>query len=386
MAYLFLFIVIVFLIGAHWLIYNFFVRSFSVDSRHGKNILRLIFFLLPIGFIFSSILARWRDVLLTKILYFIFSLWLGVLINFLLVIGAIWIITGVIEARGKKINRFIAGITVLVFVILFSGYGVVNAFFPTVKRITVSVNDLPVNWQGKTIVQISDLHLGEILGKTFLERVLNKVNNLHPEAIVITGDLFDGMDGNLDSFVKSLNDFKAPKGVYYVTGNHDIYVGAEEVLTTLKKTKINVLDNKISEIDGLQFIGISYPGYNPSKSEKNIMDDYDREKPAILLYHAPVDIFSDQVSNNISHKDIYLSPNTDFTAAKNLGIDLQLSGHTHNGQIFPFNLITKLIYNGYSYGLYQDGKFSLYTTSGTGVWGPTMRTGSRSEIVLITLE
>ena len=386
MVYIFLFIAIVFLIAAHWVVYNFFVVSFSLSTKRAKNILRLIFFLLPIGFIFSSFLVRWQEIFLTKALYFVFSLWLGVLINFLLVIGAAWLITGAAEALGRRINRSVVGLAVLIIVILYSGYGVFNALSPTVKRITVSLDGLPTSWQGKTIVQLSDLHLGEILGKNFLERVLNKVNNLNPEIVVITGDLFDGMDGNLDSFVKLLDGLKAPKGVYYVTGNHEIYLGVEDALAALGKTKINVLDDEIAEIDGLQFIGISYPGIDESKDGKNVIDSYNSEKPAILLYHAPVDIFSSQENDNNSHKDIYLSPNTDFTAAKELGIDLQLSGHTHGGQILPFNLITKLIYHGYDYGLYQDGDFTLYTTSGTGVWGPTMRTGSRSEIVLITLK
>lgn len=385
MAYIFLFIVIVFLIVAHWAVYNFFVRSFSINSRRTKKILRLIFFLLPIGFIFSSLLLNWREIWLTKTLYFIFSLWPAILINFLLFILAAWLITGVVEAIEKKTNHRLVGIAVLLITIIYSAFGIFNVFFPTIKRITVSIDDLPSSWQGKTIVQISDLHLGGVLGKNFLKRVLNEVNSLNPEAVVITGDLFDGMDGNFDSLIGPLDDFKAPKGVYYVTGNHEIYLGLEDALTALGKTKINILGNKIAEIDGLQVIGISYPGYNPSEDEKNIMDSYDQEKPAILLYHAPVDVFSDQVMNNISHKNIYLSPNTNFSVVKELGIDLQLSGHTHNGQIFPFNLITRLIYNGYSYGLYQDGDFNLYATSGVGVWGPTMRTGSRSEIVLITL-
>lgn len=386
MAYIFLFIAIVFLIAAHWLVYDFFVRSFSASSKRGKNIWRLLFFFLPIGFILSSILVRWQEILLTKILYFVFSLWLGVLINFLLAIGAAWLITGAAEALGKKINRSVVGVAVLLIVLLYSGYGVFNALSPAVKRITVSVGGLPKEWQGKTIVQISDLHLGEILGKNFLNRVLNRVNSLNPEMVVITGDLFDGMDGNLDAFVGILNGFNAPKGVYYVTGNHEIYLGMEDALTALKKTKINVLDNEIAEIDGLQIIGVSYPGLNPGEDEENIINSYNQEKPSILLYHAPVDIFSSQTNGNNSHKDIYLSPNTDFTAVKKLGIDLQLSGHTHGGQIFPFNLITKLIYHGHDYGLNRDGDFTLYTTSGTGVWGPTMRTGSRGEIVLITLK
>ncbi|MDD5294482.1 MAG: metallophosphoesterase, partial [Patescibacteria group bacterium] len=325
MIYIFLFAAIIFLIGGHWLVYNFFIQSFSVSRRRTKNILRLVFWFLPIGFIFFSFLVHWQEILLTKTLYFIFSLWLGVLINFLLVIGAAWLITGAGEAFGKKISPFATGIAVLALVLLFSGYGVFNALSPAVKRITVSLDNLPENWQGKTIVQISDLHLGEILGKNFLEQVVGKVNSLNPEMVVITGDLFDGMDGDLDSFVDPLNGFKAP--VYYVTGNHEIYLGTERVLSVLRKTKINVLDDKIAEIEGLQIIGVSYPELGQKKDLESVKSNYNPEEPSILLYHAPVDVFSSQANGNNSHKDIYLSPKTDFTGTKEFGIDLQLSGH-----------------------------------------------------------
>ncbi|MDD5071854.1 MAG: metallophosphoesterase [Patescibacteria group bacterium] len=384
--YAFLLTAVFFLIFSHWLVYDFFARNFSVGTGRGKNILRLVFFLLPAGFIFSSILVRWQEIFLIKALYFIFSLWLGVLVNFLLAIGAAWLIMGAMEALGKKTNRLVFGIAVLAVVFLYSGYGVFNALTPAIKKITVPINGLSAEWRGKTIAHLSDLHLGEILGNRFLKRVVEKTNSLNPDIIAITGDLFDGLDGNLNSFSGLLGALKAPKGVFYVIGNHEIYLGLEEALGALEETGIRVLDDEMAEIGGLQVIGVSYPGLSLDRFEKNIKNNYDPEKPAILLYHAPVDILSGQANGDNPRKDIYLSPYTDFSAAKNFGIDLQLSGHTHAGQIFPFNIITGLIYGGRDYGLHRDGDFTLYATSGAGAWGPTMRTGSRSEIVLITLE
>ncbi|MBU4332634.1 metallophosphoesterase, partial [Patescibacteria group bacterium] len=247
------------------------------------------------------------------------------------------------------------------------------------KNLTVSIRDLPEEWEGKTIVQLSDIHLGQIIGTRFMNRVNEKVDEINPEIVVITGDLFDGMNKSLDSFIKPLNNIKAKKGVYYVTGNHETYIGVKKALDTLEKTEINVLDDEVALVNGLQIIGVSYPGL-----EKDIANDknYNFNTPSLLLYHAPTDIRIKQ----IDHNNMYYSPKINFDYAKELGVDLQLSGHTHKGQIFPFNFITNYMYNGYDYGLHKEGYFSIYISSGTGFWGPAMRTGSRSEIVAITLK
>ena len=236
-----------------------------------------------------------------------------------------------------------------------------------VKRIKVEIKNLPEAWRGKTIVQISDVHLGNIYKSDFLAEVVKKTNALHPEAVMITGDLFDGMDGNLDPLVAPLNDLKTEKGIYFVTGNHETYLGVKESLRVLAKTDVKVLSDEVVDLDGLKIIGISYPESFVGDDEivkLKLLQPKFLGQPNILLYHAPVNIL----------------------AAKDLGVNLQLSGHTHLGQQFPFNFVTKIIYKGYDYGLHTLGDFSIYTTSGVGTWGIPMRLGTQSEIVAIELE
>ncbi|RLC36883.1 hypothetical protein DRH27_04560 [Candidatus Falkowbacteria bacterium] len=333
----------------------------------------------------SSVLVHFRQNLITKFLYVGSGLWFGLLINLLLAIGIFWLVLLILKIFKINTNIYWLGYLAIIGAVLYLGFGIYNVYTPRVNNIIVKIKDLPEEWQGKTIVQLSDVHLGIVLEKNFLNSVVSKTNNLKPEIIAITGDLFDGMDGNLEEFIGPLNNLKAEKGVYYVTGNHETYLSTTEVFNILDQTKINVLKDEIVNINGLQVIGISYPELNENKDTKKIIENnknFSLEEPSILLYHSPTGIFSE----NNSHNDIYFSLNRDFNTVQELGIDFQLSGHTHRGQIFPFNFITKLIYGQYDYGLHYINDFAIYTSSGVGVWGPTMRTGSRSEIVAITLE
>jgi hypothetical protein len=159
----------------------------------------------------------------------------------------------------------------------------------------------------------------------------------------------------------------------------------------MKKLKAIILDNQIVDINGISFIGVKYPGYTGE-------DDFSKEKlgaireatekrgPAILLFHTPTDIIANFKNHAQQQLTTYWQPDTTCTFNKDLGIDLQLSGHTHGGQFHPFVLLTKYIYGGRHYGLFEDGSFQLYVSSGTGTFGPPMRTGCPSEIVVFTLE
>lgn len=373
----------------HKIVYEFFIRVFGIEKRRIKIILFLILLYLSLSFIICAILVRWKENALTRFLYFCSGIWLGVIINLFLAVVAAFIITLIIRLFGKKANLKFLSIFVIIFVVSYSAFGVWNVFNPQIKNITVKIKDLPQRWKGKTIVQISDVHLGNILGENFLKQAVDKINSVKPEIVAITGDLVDGSAKNVPSYLNLLEEIKAGQGVYYITGNHEIYFGVNKFLSAIKKININTLEDKIADLNGLQVIGISYPKFTEAKNIKNIIQnnkDFDPQKPSILLFHSPTSINHAEDSEEDRREKMYWRPNTDFSDAKELGIDLQLSGHSHAGQIFPFDLVTKMIYNGYDYGLKTEGDFSIYTSSGVGVWGPTMRTGSRSEIVAITLE
>ncbi|MFT4282898.1 MAG: metallophosphoesterase [Candidatus Woesearchaeota archaeon] len=213
------------------------------------------------------------------------------------------------------------------------------------------------------LVHVSDIHLGTILAKQFLNQLVKKINKIKPDATLITGDLFDG-SGKVT--LKDLEPLKRLKSkVFFTTGNHENYSGLEEKLKMLKQKKVQILRNKIINFKGLQIIGLDNPENELTEEIKPLNKLNEKiKKPAIIMLHTPTAIGQ-------------------FVKTK---AKLLLSGHTHKGQIFPFTLLVRLFYK-YIYGLYKlkEDKF-LYVSSGAGTWGPRMRLGSKSEIVSITIK
>lgn len=354
------------LFGSHYFIYYSMADFFKISDARVKAWMAFAFFLLAIGYIVSSIIAHRSENVFTRSLYFSSSLWLGILTNLTIFFAIAWAVVGLSKLAGLQANSRYLGIVFMSLAFIFSAYGVWNAYHPRIKDVTVRIKGLPQAWQGKTVVQISDVHLGHVFKEDFLRKIVSEVNSVKPEMVFITGDLFDGMDGNLDLRVQPLNDIRAGKGVFFVTGNHETYFGVDRVYGILKNVEVEVLDDRLAEVDGLQIVGISYPDRGSSKDMVQAIQGtgFDRAKPSILLFHSPSAV----------------------GAAKRAGISLQLSGHTHKGQMFPFGLVTKLVFKGADYGLVEADDFSLYTSNGVGAWGPTMRTGNTPEIVAIRLE
>ena len=363
MLFIFVFIVLLsaFLL-AHAGMYFALVKFFSIKSLVVKNILLGSLFFLGVSFFISTFIAHVRDNVFSRGYYLFAGFWIGLLVNLLLFFFLVWIYS----LFGHTVQREkMLAILAIILAIAYSIYGVWNAFNPRVIKLNVAVDSLPSSWVGKKIVQISDVHLGHVYREDFLNGVVEKINALNPEIVVITGDLFDGTDGNIDSFVAPLNNIKAP--VYFVVGNHETYLGMDKVRAAIAKTKIKLLSDDLENIDGLQLIGINYPLRGLDRDISKIIPQipgWDQFVPSVLLIHEPLQI--------------------EF--AKKLGISLQLSGHTHRGQLFPFGFITSLIFRGYDHGFQREGSYAIYTSSGLGGWGPPMRTENRSEIVEITLQ
>lgn len=364
---IFLFVVFGILFGAHALVYVSLLHFYSITQSSYKYLIASGLAFLSVSFILASIAAHYYENIVTRTAYFLSGFWLGLLVNLLVAFVALWLVTLIGGQFGYSFGNAFFGAAFIGIAFLFSLSGAWTALHPTVKQISVHIPGLPEEWKGQTIVQLSDIHLGHVYQSDFLEGVVAKVNALHPKAVVITGDLFDGMDGRLDSLVAPLSKLDAPNGVFFVTGNHETYLGVEKALTALEGTSVTLLRDEVRDVDGLRLVGINYPARGESKDILKTLEalgDQFLGKPNVLLYHAPVQI-----------KEIAKS-----------GIQLMLSGHTHRGQQFPFQLVTWLVHKGYDYGLSTIGNFTLYTTSGVGTWGPAMRIGTRGEIVAITLE
>jgi predicted MPP superfamily phosphohydrolase len=257
-----------------------------------------------------------------------------------------------------------------VILIFTSFYSIFNGLrLPVVKEIHLEMSKLPGKLNGFTIVQLSDLHLGGVAKPKWLEQVVKKINGLHPHLVVITGDLLEGYgwQGKGNPYAEALKKLESIHGVYAVNGNHDVYEGGKYFSSITKEAGITLLNNQsVTVAGGIQLAGICDPyGISHHRPEPDIdkaLKNIDPSLPVIFLSHRP----------------------EYFRAARQYGIDLQLSGHTHAGQITPIDLIVRLLYH-HPYGLYKEGDSYIYTSCGTSVMAVPMRLFSQNEIVKIVL-
>ncbi len=373
---------------AHFMLYRFAVRCLEVVHPVARAVILVVFILLGVSFMAAFFLLRWDENPLTIGFYKASAVWFAVFIKLALAVGATWLIYGLMRAVGSTAVSFrtLAAVCVLLGV----GWalcGFWSAFHPVVKRVDLPLDPLPETWRNKTIVQLSDVHLGHFHTASAMERLADRVNTLSPDLVVITGDLFDGMIDGLPTFVAPLRRLKAKNGVFFVTGNHEVYAGQRRCLEIVEQAGIRVLSNEVVDIDGLTLMGIAYPGIGGEADIRGLemlSAAGALRPPSILLFHTPSDLR--RPSTRDGRSATYWRPDTSFALARQWGVSLQLSGHTHGGQFFPFGLLTHWIYNGYEYGLHREDGFSIYITSGVGTWGPPMRTGAPAEIVAFTLK
>jgi hypothetical protein len=243
-------------------------------------------------------------------------------------------------------------------------YGFLNAGIIRTTRISLELPHLPTPWKGKTAVWVSDTHLGHVRNHRFALHIAKMIQNLGPDIVFIGGDLYDGGKAmDLNHMITPLSQISSPYGTYFITGNHEEFYDNTPYLQAVRQAGIRVLYNEMVELDGLQIIGVDYRDSRNPEQFKNLLQKMgiDRDKPSILLKHTPFDL----------------------EVPRDHGITVQLSGHTHQGQVFLFRFITSQVYKGYDYGLKRLGGLLVYTSSGAGTWGPPMRIDTKPEIVVI---
>jgi uncharacterized protein len=271
--------------------------------------------------------------------------------------GATWALGVPVPPRSIAYGVFGLGLAAAV-------AGLINAAIIRVTRYTVALPHLPREWIGKTGVLVSDVHLGNIRGAGFARRIVARVNALRPDVVFVSGDMFDGALVDLDACSEPWGKLNAPMGAFFVTGNHDEFSDSSKIMGSLRKAGVRVLDNEKVTVHGLQIIGV----------HDGVAGD-EREFREILA-RAQVD--SGCASVLLNHQPSHLSVPNDA------GISLQLSGHTHKGQFWPWTQVVGRIFGPFAYGLNRFADLQVITSSGVGTWGPPMRVASRSEIVLIT--
>ena len=332
--------------------------------------------LLILGMVSGRVLPRrWSRVLSLPAM-----LWMGFLFLFMVALLAsdvlLALAAGVAQAAGTTDGTGevggaprAAGIAALVGT---AGlYAVASALrVPGVKRVEVWLSRWPAALDGFRIVQISDVHIGSLLGRRFAEDVVDRCNTLAPDLLAVTGDLVDGDVDWLREEVAPFANLRARHGVYFVTGNHDHYSGVDPWVERIRELGIRVLRNervRIGEGDaGFDLAGVDdhRGGFGPSAGEDlpRALEGRDPDRALVLLAHDP----------------------SSFVAASETDVDLQLSGHTHGGQIWPFRYLVRLAVP-FVAGLYARNGSQLYVSRGTGFWGPPMRLFAPSEITELTL-
>jgi uncharacterized protein len=321
---------------------------------------------LSVSFLATSLLAfRYTDPIV-RTLYRIAAVWLGIVSFLFFAAGASWVVFGVARLASANVN-FHDIVKVAYAVAVLSGVaGVLNAGWTRIRRITVRLENLPETWRGRTAALVSDLHLGHVRNGSFLRRIVAKVMRENPDAVFLAGDLYDGTAIDAAKAAEPLRDLRAPQGTYFVAGNHEQFGDDSRYLQAVSNAGVCVLHNEKVEADQLQIVGVPYNHASRDEHFQKVLRQIgvDRNRASILLTHAP----------DRPH------------IAEREGISLQVSGHTHVGQFYPWTWMARRIYRQFVYGLSRIGKMLIYTSSGAGTWGPPLRLGSSPEIVFLQFE
>lgn len=321
---------------------------------------------------------------------FIGNYWLGIMIYSLIInvsLVVLWFVLWKIKRfRRKNIDKqklhFIFGMTGIVLTILISIYGIINSRIIHNTEYNVNINKNAKNFDSLKLVMVADLHLGYNINASHIKNMVEKINNQNPDLVIFAGDIYDNdFDAIYDpeEISELFKTIKSKYGVYAVYGNHDVterilagftFAGENKVNDSrmdnfLSDSNIKLLNDEFVLIDDSVYI-YGRPDYSKStktrKTPNKITSQLDETKPIIVIDHQPREL--EELSDS--------------------GVDLDLSGHTHNGQIFPINLLVNFYFKN-TYGIKEVNDMTSIVTSGVGVYGPNMRVGTISEIVTINL-
>ncbi len=366
------------LLLAHWFLWHTWDRLVAPTSLGVKLTLVIL------AFSFFSVAAlsfRYHSTLI-RILYLFATLWLG-LLNFIFWAAVVaWILHyAFLLAHLTQYDSLMAK-TLLAFAFLITISGIINARVIRIRRHTIKLPNRPASWHGRRIALVTDAHLGALNGVNFSRRVVKMLTRLHPDLILIAGDLFDGNGIDPMRAMEPWKQLHPPFGICFATGNHEEFGDRTPFLSALHAAGIRILDpnnvpylqrttdsefisSALVNLDGLQIAGIGFHDSTHPTRLRATLDgiQLDPNLPSILLNHVP----------------------NQLAIVERAGFSLMVSGHTHGGQIFPFTWFTRRIFGSFTKGHSRFGSLQTLTSLGVGSWGPPMRIGTRSEILMIHL-
>lgn len=364
---------------------NFYIYSSAIDALHhfapgiGEQIFLGFFLVMVFSYPIARTLGRWLPIQLSDVLATLGGLWFAAMlysILSLLLIDLIALVTSffplidaAISDNLKIINTALFTVTSLTILGLII-YGYLNAIKPRTRKIELFIDKSPPALETLTIAFTSDIHLGHVIGQKSLLRIISSINSLNPDLVLFPGDLVDEelkpvMDKNLGPAFKLL---KPKYGVFAVTGNHEYIGGVEPAVDYLSKFGIRFLRDESIKIEDKFYVSgredVSTGAFfnKPRKALAEVLAGVDKKLPVILMDHQPVAL----------------------AEAEKEEVDLQVSGHTHHGQMWPLQAITKRVFK-LSWGYKLMGKSHFYVSSGAGSWGPRVRIGNKPEVVFIKI-
>jgi predicted MPP superfamily phosphohydrolase len=339
-----------------------------------------LFIFLAGSFVFGRVLERVWQSWISDVLTWTGSFWLAAMLYFFIIVVVIdlisllgWLLPFlpsylIHPTQELKLIYLYSAISVVGLLLII---GHINAIHPYIRKINIQAGTPSAHSKEITIVMASDIHLGTIIGPRRVNKLVNTINGLKPDLILFAGDV---VDEDLAPVIRqnlgdSLRKLKATLGIYAITGNHEFIGGAEAACKYLEQHGITMLRDKVANIDGLLYIvGREDRSINSHAGHKrlpleNLLAGLDRSRPIILMDHQPFNLH-EAVKQNIT---------------------LQLSGHTHDGQLWPLNYITQAMFE-ISMGYKKIGNTHFYVSPGFGSWGPPVRIGHRPEIALIKMK
>jgi len=354
-----------------------FLKGYNILPRGNRLLYSIIFAALASIFIIAKILESRHSTVFSDILNIAGGFWLAFLVYgfiFFLLSDVIIIVLRIAGQAGPEnipvYRKWAFIITVSLSALLITG-GFINAVIPVVRKYDIRIDKQTDNAGSLRIAAVSDIHLGSIIRKRSIKKLSRMLEDMKPDAVFLLGDIIDGELGPVlrGDLLQYFTGPHTKDGLYAITGNHEFIGGAQRTIPYIESKGIRVLMDEIIVLPGgIQVIGridrdaFRYSG-KPRKTIEELVRDIDHSRPLILLDHQPMELGE----------------------SEKYGVDLQLSGHTHNGQLWPLNYIINKIFE-VGYGYRKKGNTHIIVSSGYGLWGPRVRTRSRPEVLQIDIE